>query len=59
MENRKNKHPLLCDFRELDVVKFSDVVLFIYREDYYNPDSEKLGIAEIIVAKKMMGRVDL
>ena len=55
MENRKNKHPLLCDFRELDVVKFSDVVLFIYRDDYYNPDSEKSGVAEIIVAKNNDG----
>ena len=33
----------------------ADVVMFIYRDDYYNPDTEKKGIAEIIVAKQRNG----
>ena len=56
MENRKDKHPLLCDFREIDVVNYSDVVLFLYRDDYYNPDSEKSGVAELMVAKNNDGQ---
>ena len=55
VENRKDKHPLLCDFREIDVVNYSDVVLFLYRDDYYNPDSEKSGVAELMVAKNNDG----
>ena len=55
MENRKDKHPLLCDFREIDVVNYSDVVLFLYRDDYYNLDSEKPGVAELMVAKNNDG----
>lgn len=62
IENRKDKHPLLCDFKEIDVVNYSDVVLFLYRDDYYNSDSEKSGVAEIMVAKNNdgpCGRVEL
>ena len=33
----------------------SDVVMFIYRDDYYNPDTEKKGIEEIIIAKQRKG----
>ena len=55
VENRKDKHPLLCDFRDIDVVNYSDVVLFLYRDDYYNPDSMKPGVAELMVAKNNDG----
>lgn len=55
MENRKDKHPLLCDIRDIDVVNHSDVVLFLYRDDYYNPDSMKPGVAELMVAKNNDG----
>ena len=54
-ENRKDKHPLLCDFRDIDVVNYSDVVLFLYRDDYYNPDSMKPGVAELMVVKNNDG----
>ncbi len=56
VEQRMDKIPLLSDLRESgSLEQDSDVVLFIYRDDYYNPDSEKKGIADIIIAKQRNG----
>ena len=51
MDNR----PLLCDFMVREVEIFSDVVLFLYRDDYYNPESFNPGVAELIIAKNHDG----
>lgn len=51
-EQRENHKPVLQDFHSSgDLAQDADVVMFLYRDDYYNKDSEKKNIAEIIVAK--------
>ena len=56
VEARENKKPQLSDLRESgSIEQDADVVMFIYRDDYYNPDSEKKNIADIIVAKQRSG----
>lgn len=51
-EKRQDKRPMLSDLRESGQIEFdADEVDFLYRDDYYNPDSEKKNITEIIIAK--------
>lgn len=55
-EKREEKRPMLSDLRESGAIEQdADEVLFIFREDYYNKDTEKQNIAEIIVAKNRHG----
>lgn len=56
VEMRPNKRPSLADLRDSgSIEQDSDVVAFIYRDEYYDPDSEAKGIAELIVAKQRAG----
>ena len=55
-ESRQDKRPMLSDLRESGAIEQdADEVLFLYREDYYNKDTEKQNIAECIVAKNRHG----
>ena len=56
VEHRDNKRPQLSDLRESgSIEQDSDVVMFLYREEYYNPETDKKGITEILIKKHRNG----
>ena len=57
-EGRQDKRPMLSDLRESGAIEQdADIVMFLYRDDYYNKESEKRNIAECIIAKNRHGEV--
>lgn len=55
-ETRNDHRPILSDLRESGAIEQdADIVMFLYRDDYYNPDTEKKNVAEIIIAKNRQG----
>ena len=56
VEQRPDHRPMLSDLRESGAIEQdADIVMFLYRDDYYNEDSEKKNIAEVILAKHRAG----
>ena len=55
-EQRPDHRPMLSDLRESgSIEQDADIVIFLYRDDYYNPDTDKKNIAEVIIAKHRAG----
>ena len=59
VESRQVKRPMLSDLRESgSLEQDADIVMFLYREDYYDPETENKNITEVIIAKHRNGPVD-
>ena len=56
VEKRRNKRPMLSDIKDFEHLEvYSDIITMIYRDEYYNPETEDKGITEIITCKHRNG----
>ena len=58
VESRENKRPYMSDLRSSgEIEQDADIVMFVYRDEYYHQDTPDTGLAELIVAKNRMGQI--
>ena len=58
VEQRENKRPFMSDLRSSgEIEQDADIIIMVYRDEYYDPDSEDKGLAEFIVSKNRMGQI--
>jgi len=58
VEQRENKRPFMSDLRSSgEIEQDADIIIMVYRDEYYDPDSEDKGLAELIVSKNRMGQI--
>lgn len=57
IEERTDHRPTRADLKDYGITKYTDTIMFIYRDDYYNADSEKKNVSEFIIAKCKNGNI--